>query len=51
MSSKVFDSVTFEADKLPTITGGTFANGMPATALGLGQADEWHKMHFCGHLP
>jgi len=41
MTSKVFDSVTFEADKLPTITGGTFANGMPATALGLGQADEW----------
>ena len=41
MSSKLFDSVTFEAGSLPTITAGTFANTMPPAALGLGQADDW----------
>ena len=40
MSDKVFDSVTFEKDTLPTITDATVANGMPAMALPLGQADE-----------
>jgi hypothetical protein len=41
MSSKLFDSVTFEASKLPTISAGTVANAMAPTALALGQADEW----------
>ena len=40
MSSKVFDSVTFEKDTLPTITDPTIFNGMPAAARPLGQADD-----------
>ena len=41
MTSRLFDNVTFESDKLPTITGGTVYNHQPAFAYALGQADEW----------
>lgn len=43
MTSKLFDSVTFEPDNLPTIIppGGTIQNNFPAFGLQLGQADEW----------
>ena len=41
MTSRLFDNVTFESDKLPTITSGTVYNYQPAFAYALGQADEW----------
>jgi hypothetical protein len=41
MTARLFDSVSFEASKLPTITSGTVFSGFPPVAFSLGQADDW----------
>ena len=41
MTARLFDSVSFEASKLPTITTGNVFNGFPPVAFSLGEADDW----------
>tara|TARA_Y100001973_G_scaffold99697_1_gene159308 strand:- start:1262 stop:1792 length:531 start_codon:yes stop_codon:yes gene_type:complete len=41
MTARLFESVTYEAEKCPTITTPTIFNGMPPFAYALGEADDW----------